>query len=315
MGEGGDGVDWKDAIHYAKLVEVAEGVLPDQVCDLTLTVPLHGVPTCYTVLANIFANDLATRKNERRNELIVSIGYIAQDEAGNVVIAIRGTHGVHEWIHDVLYETVPCPFLAEAGHTEDGFTDMYMSLRVTAEHESKRLVDFVAAMEFPRPMKSLTVCGHSLGAALATLLALDLVANTRYKDLALYNFASPRAGDEKFAEVFNRLVPNTYRIANRKDLVTEIPPIFLSHKNRYAHVEATSVLVPHLGVREHMLCMHHLSTYTHLMAKEAGLKLEEYPIRDECRCAENEETWLKALEQRVEHRGGTQKKTNAESVL
>jgi len=296
-------VDWKDAIHYAKLVEVAEGVLPDQVCDLTLTVPLHGVPTCYTVLANIFANDLATRANERRREMIVSIGYIAQDEAGNVVIAIRGTHGVHEWIHDVLYEAVPCPFLADAGYTEDGFTDVYMSLRVNEEHEAKRLVEFVAEMEFPRPMKSLTVCGHSLGAALATLLTLDLVSNTRYKDVTLYNFASPRTGDENFAKVFNRLVPNTYRIANRKDLVTETPPLFLSHKNRYAHVEATSVLVPHPGVKEHLLCMHHLSTYTHLMAKEAGLNLDEYPIRDECLCRETEETWIQTLERRVEHRG------------
>jgi hypothetical protein len=307
-------VDWKDAIHYAKLVEVAEGVLPDQVCDLTLTVPLHGVPTCYTVLANIFANDLATRANERRKELIVSIGFIAQDDAGNVVIALRGTHGVHEWIHDLLYEAVPCPFLADAGHTEDGFTDVYMSLRVTAEHGTKRLVEFVAAMEFPLPMKSLTVCGHSLGAALATLLALDLAANTQYKDLALYNFASPRTGDERFVEVFNRLVPNAYRIANRKDMVTEVPPIFLSHKSRYSHVEAISVLVPHLGVREHLLCMHHLSTYTHLMAKEAGLNLEEYPIREECCCRENEETWVRSLEHRVEHRGEAHGRKDAEGA-
>jgi hypothetical protein len=303
-----------DAIHYAKLVEVAEGVLPDQVCDLTLTVPLHGVPTRYTVLANIFANDLATRSNERRSELIVSIGYIAQDDAGNVVIAIRGTHGVHEWIHDVLYEAVPCPFLADAGHTEDGFTDVYLSLRVNAEHGSMRLVEFVAKMDFPQPVKSLTVCGHSLGAALATLLALDLAANTQYRDVTLYTFASPRTGDERFAEVFNRLVPNTYRIANRKDVVTQAPPIFLSHKNRYAHVEATSLLVPYLGVKEHLLCMHHLSTYTHLMAKEAGLNLEEYPIRDECRCQENEETWVEKMERRIEHRGEVQEKTNAERV-
>lgn len=295
-------MDWLDAIHYAKLVQVAEGVLPDQVCDLSVTVPLHGVPTCYTVLANIFANDLATHSNLNRKELIVSIGYIAQDSAGNVVVVIRGTHGVHEWIHDGLYLAVPCPFMAEAGHTEDGFTDMYMSLRVNADNESKRLVDFIAKMEFPRPMKSMTLCGHSLGAALATLLALDLVANTQYKDLALYNFASPRTGDQKFAEVFNRLVPNTYRIANGRDLVTEIPPSFLSHKHSYTHVEATSVLLPHPGVKEHLLCMHHLSTYTHLMAKEAGLNLEEYPIRDECRREENRHTWLQDIERRVERR-------------
>jgi hypothetical protein len=307
-------VDWMDAIHYARLVEAAEAVLPTEICAPTLRVALREAQTCYTVLANIFANDLATRANERRREMIVSIGYIAQDEAGNVVIAIRGTHGVHEWIHDLLYEAVPCPFLPDAGYTEDGFTDVYLSLRVNAEHGATRLVDYVAQMEFPRPLKSLTVCGHSLGAALATLLALDLAANTRYKNPALYTFASPRTGDERFAEVFNRLVPNTYRIANRKDLVTEVPPIFLSHKNRYAHVESTTALVPHCGVREHLLCMHHLSTYTHLMAKEAGLDLEEYPIRKEC-CEENEGSWIERVERRIEHRGEAQQQANAEPVL
>jgi predicted lipase len=306
-------VDWMDAIHYAKLVQAAEAVLPTAICEPTLTVTLREAPTCYTVLANIFANDLATRANERRKEMVVSIGYIAQDEDGNVVIVLRGTHGVHEWIHDLLYEAVPCPFLADAGCTEDGFTDVYMSLRVDREHGAARLVDYVAQMGFPRPLKSLTVCGHSLGAALATLLALDLVANTQYKDLTLYNFASPRTGDERFAEVFNRLVPNTYRIANRKDLVTEVPPIFLSHKNRYAHVESTTVLVPHQGVREHVMCMHHLSTYTHLMAKEAGLDLSEYPIRKEC-CEETEGTWVEQMEQRIEHRGEMRRQAKVEAA-
>jgi hypothetical protein len=49
-------------------------------------------------------------------------------------------------------------------------------------------------------------------------------------------------------------------------------------------------------------CMHHLSTYTHLMAKEAGLNLDEYPIRDECLCPEDKGTWLQDLERRMEHR-------------
>jgi hypothetical protein len=40
--------------------------------------------------------------------------------------------------------------------------------------------------------------------------------------------------------------------------------------------------------------MHHLSTYTHLMAKEAGLNLEDYPIRKECR-REVEKGWVRLL--------------------
>lgn len=276
-------MDWQAAIHYARLVKAAADIAPDAVCGTSVTVPLQGVPISYAVLANIFANDLATESNDARKELVVSIGYVAQDDAGNVVIAIRGTHGIHEWLHDFRYFAVPCPFLPDAGHTEDGFTEVYMSLRVGSHHDSPRVRDAIAAMTFPQPVKSLTVCGHSLGAALATLLALDLATNTQYKDVSLFTYASPRTGDSKFAEVFNQFVPKTIRIANRSDLITEVPPDFLGRISQYRHVEATAVLEPGDAVEHHVLCMHHLTTYLHLMAAQAGLNGEEYALRVECR--------------------------------
>src|SRR6266702_64455 len=276
-------MDWQVAIHYAKLVQAAEDIPPEAVCGPNLTIVLQGKPVSYAVLANIFANDLATESNATRRELIVSIGYIAQDDAGNVVVAMRGTRGIHEWLNDCRYFAVPCPFLPNAGSTEDGFTEVYMSLRVGPKHDSPRLRDALAAMIFPLPLKSLTLCGHSLGAALTTLLALDLAANTRHTDLSLYTFASPRTGDSRFAEVFNRLVPRTYRIAYRSDLVTEIPPNFMRRGPEYRPVEATAILEPNQEIGHHIFCTHHLTTYVYLMAALAGLSGEEYALRQECR--------------------------------
>jgi len=276
-------MDWEAAIHYARLVDAAENIAPDDVCGSSLTIALRATPVAYAVLASIFANDLATESNMTRRELIVSIGYVAQDDAGNVVVAIRGTAGIHEWINDCRYFAVACPFLPDAGDTEDGFTEVYMSLRVGAQHGAPRLRDALAEMNFPRPLKSLTLCGHSLGASLATLLALDLVANTQFKDLSVYTFASPRTGDIRFAEVFNRFVPKTYRIANLLDRITDVPPDFLGHKTQYQHVEATSELDPGHGVGHHIFCMHLLTTYLHLMAAQAGLSIDEYPLSELCR--------------------------------
>ena len=275
-------MDWQAAIHYARLVKAAADIAPDAECGTNVTVPMQGVPISYAVLGNIFANDLATESNDARRELVVSIGYVAQDDAGNVVVAIRGTHGIHEWLHDFRYFAVPCPFLPDAGHTEDGFTEVYMSLRVGSHKDSPRIRDAIAAMSFPQPVESLTICGHSLGAALATLLALDLAANTQYKDVSLFTYASPRTGDSRFAEVFNQYVPKTIRIANQSDLITEVPPDFLGRISQYRHVEATAVLDPGDAVGKHILCMHHLTTYLHLMAAKAGLNVEEYPLRVEC---------------------------------
>jgi predicted lipase len=84
-------------------------------------------------------------------------------------------------------------------------------------------VDAVAALQFDHAVNSLTICGHSLGGALATLLALDVAANTIFKNPTIYTYASPRTGDALFARTYNQVLPNTYRIANRVDMVPKLP--------------------------------------------------------------------------------------------
>ena len=65
--------------------------------------------------------------------------------------------------------------------------------------------------------------GHSLGAALATLCA------SRYGHVqAVYNFGSPRVGNEDFKENFD---VNAYRIVNDEDIVARVPP-----PGHYIHV-------------------------------------------------------------------------------
>jgi hypothetical protein len=81
-----------------------------------------------TVVTTVYANDLATDMDASRDD--VSIGLVCQaDTTGDVVVAIRGTQEIWEWIHDINFFLVPCPFLAAGGHTEDGFTEIYQSLR------------------------------------------------------------------------------------------------------------------------------------------------------------------------------------------
>ena len=62
-----------------------------------------------------------------------------------------------------------------------------------------------------------------------TLLALDLAANTNFKNPTVYSYASPRTGDPSFASTYNQVVKNSFRIANRLDLVPKLPlPHFMS---------------------------------------------------------------------------------------
>jgi predicted lipase len=73
-------------------------------------------------------------------------------------------------------------------------------------------VDAVAALQFDHAVNSLTICGQSLGGALATLLAFDVAANTIFKNPTIYTYASPRTGDALLARTYNQVLPNTYRI-------------------------------------------------------------------------------------------------------
>jgi predicted lipase len=179
-------VDVTTAINVAQLLNTTYDTAPSDLTNAAgQTVSAGG--TNYTVVTTIYANDLATEINPSAGNDEVSIGLICQvAQAGDVVIAIRGTERILEWIHDAKFFQVPCPCLAGGGHTEDGFTAMYESLRTGAAASSPSVVSALATLPFPRPVSSVTICGHSLGGALATLLALDVAANTAFNNPACY---------------------------------------------------------------------------------------------------------------------------------
>jgi Lipase (class 3) len=261
--------DFTLAIQYGILVQKAEAVPPDQTAfnpGDVISVVYDALNVNYEVVTTFFGNDLATDINPDRKLAIVSFGFVAQDAAGNAVIAIRGTEGIREWVQDAMFLTVKCPFLAGAGTTEDGFTAVYESLRIARDPTSKVLASALPGLAFPRPLTSLTICGHSLGGALATLLALDVAANTKLgSHLTVYTYASPRTGDPSFADTYNQVVPDTARIASRLDIVPKLPTPPL-----YQHVNHVLDLNPMLKVKLDILCQHHLTTYLHLLSQETG---------------------------------------------
>jgi len=81
------------------------------------------------------------------------------------------------------------------------------------------------------------VTGHSLGGALATLLALELSSSQMAKNgvifVTMYNFGSPRVGNRRFAEVYNAKVKDSWRIVNHRDIIPTVPRLM-----GYCHVEA-----------------------------------------------------------------------------
>ena len=76
------------------------------------------------------------------------------------------------------------------------------------------------------------ITGHSLGGALAVLSAFELSTLKPDLDITMYNFGAPRffdeihfnnvprVGNHAFAEMYDKQVPNSFRVVNSKDVIT-----------------------------------------------------------------------------------------------
>jgi hypothetical protein len=268
-------MDLKSMIHFAQVVGKAYEIPPDDLSNSAgqvVTVTFGGATTTYVVVTTIYANDLATDMNPTRGMSRVSIGLVLQNSAtGDVVIAIRGTEGILEWVQDARFLLVPCPFLVGAGYTEDGFTSVYSSFTVSPA-TGPSLTTSLAALPWKSSPQSLTICGHSLGGALATLFALDVAANTTFSTPAVYTYASPRTGDTSFVNTYDHVVQQTSRIANRMDIVPKLPlPPLYDHVSGLFDLNPVVLgIPPKILVKPEIACEHKLSTYLFLLTQLAG---------------------------------------------
>jgi hypothetical protein len=165
---------------------------------------------------------------------IFSTAYLTQSRCGRVVIlSYRGTQPANlaNWLGDADVGSDSMLLGAEAVSVHSGF---YRNLRATriavidelkAAAEGRSLVDPNQKVE---PMQALYITGHSLGGALAVLLALSLAATPEHGTIAdglraVYTFAQPMTLDAlpvPAPQVTRRL----FRHVLPRDIVPALPP-------------------------------------------------------------------------------------------
>jgi predicted lipase len=136
-------------------------------------------------------------------------GFIAT-RPGAAFVSIRGTETPGEWLCD--FEAVPVACEIGNGTVHEGFQKIYEVIQQSALEGLESVLN---------SGDQVYVTGHSLGAALAVLFANDAVSRTQ--NLQVCTFAGPRIGLGDFVSSYNQRIPHTLRVANRWDIVPNVP--------------------------------------------------------------------------------------------
>ncbi len=142
--------------------------------------------------------------------------------SGNIItVSFRGTDSKLNWIYNFCFAKKSIPYGNSASdiRVHCGFLESYKSVR-----------DKIHA-QIPEHQCKIIVTGHSMGAALAVLCAVDLQYNFPEKDIEAYLFGCPRVGNTAFANSYNKRVFKTLRITNGNDIVTKLPPAVFGYRH------------------------------------------------------------------------------------
>jgi triacylglycerol lipase len=152
-------------------------------------------------------------------EIPVYLGFVLASAQMNIIV-FRGTQTAIEWLNNLYARQIPFTERQSGqyfGKIHEGFINNYLRIVEPIPKDIAGQLD---------PTLPCYVTGHSLGAALAVLCALDLAVNL--PDLApqlqLYSYACPRVGDPTFARLHAQRVPNSYRVVNLADAIPILPP-------------------------------------------------------------------------------------------
>ncbi|KAJ1432627.1 Alpha/Beta hydrolase protein [Ochromonadaceae sp. CCMP2298] len=184
-----------------------------------------------------FPNMTATSFKSEKFDGNGFVGYDAT--ADEVVVSFSGTDplSIRNWLDDLVFVKEDYPY-CDSCQVHSGFYATYQSLDPTVK-------SLVTQYLSKHPSASLSVTGHSLGAALALLCVAELV-QSGYIVRTAYTYGMPRVGDDAF-QVWvkgggggggissmrgatssgsgSSGIAGVFRVTHRKDPVPHLPPM------------------------------------------------------------------------------------------
>jgi len=150
------------------------------------------------------------------NSTTSTFGYVGY--SGSIIqVVFRGTDNLVNLLldldagHSTPYPVIPGAFV------HSGFLDCWYSVKQQVTYAVNTLINSATL----KPT-AIYFTGHSLGAAISILAAIELGVNTGLP-ITCYNFGDPRVGNKAFANYFNANIQTTWRMVNQRDLVPHLP--------------------------------------------------------------------------------------------
>lgn len=144
------------------------------------------------------------------------LGFIAvSSTAQEIVISVRGSMSLTSWIGDIIWAR-ELASLCDGCWAHFGFLFAYHEI---ASSVNTSLTSAVRLF----PSYKITVTGHSLGGAVATLLGMH-IRDAGY-DADVYTYGSPRVGNEALARYITQQTGRNYRVTHLADAVARLPPM------------------------------------------------------------------------------------------
>ncbi|XP_060673680.1 phospholipase A(1) DAD1, chloroplastic-like [Ziziphus jujuba] len=172
----------------------------------------------------------------------------------DVVIAFRGTATCLEWLENLRATLTNLPNCNTNNKTitkeevgpygcgpmvESGFLSLYTSGSAISPSLQQMVRSEIARLlqSYGDEPLSLTITGHSLGAALATLAAYDIkTAFKRSPLVTVISFGGPRVGNRSFRCQLEKQGTKVLRIVNSDDPITKVPGFVVDGKKEGGHV-------------------------------------------------------------------------------
>ena len=141
------------------------------------------------------------------------IGYRENDES--IYVVFRGSESIPNWISNLDAILTSYPNCAGC-KVHKGFYKASSNVFAVVHKEVARLRQLFSSFK-------VVFVGHSLGAAVATLVLAELNTVYAVKNVRLVNFGSPRVGNDEFSSWASNLIQDRMRVTHYKDIVPHCP--------------------------------------------------------------------------------------------